>query len=161
MKERHWTLMDISPGSPQGQSLLRGILPDVSNPPGCGGGSDIGGARPGSAMPRSLLTLLLLALTLHCSPAAAATPIDWTTAGDEAATVLSSYLQVDTVNPQGHEDRAVDFLGTLLDREGIPWTEYTFRPGRSSLVARLKGSVPMRSDSSTDSIDQRTGMRPA
>lgn len=72
--------------------------------------------------------------------AAMAAPIDWDAAGSEAASVLSGYLQVDTVNPGGNEDRAVAFLGAALDREGIPWTSYPFAPGRASLVARLKGS---------------------
>lgn len=72
--------------------------------------------------------------------AAWAAPIDWAAAGGEAASLLSGYLQVDTVNPDGHEDRAVQFLGAVLDREGIPWTAYPFAPGRASLVARLKGS---------------------
>lgn len=83
--------------------------------------------------------LLCSILALLSSPVRAA-EVDWSSAGDEAVDVLSQYLRVDTVNPDGHEDRAVEFLGAILDKEGIPWTEYTFRPGRSSLVARLKGT---------------------
>ncbi len=87
-----------------------------------------------------MLLSSILALLNLTAPVASAADIDWNVAGDEAVGVLSRYLQVDTVNPDGHEDRAVEFLGAILDKEGIPWTEYTFRSGRSSLVARLKGT---------------------
>jgi acetylornithine deacetylase/succinyl-diaminopimelate desuccinylase-like protein len=85
-------------------------------------------------------SLVPWSLVLALQPAALAADPDWKAAGDEAASVLAQYLQVDTVNPDGNEDRAVAFLGGILDREGIPWVSYSFAPGRSSLVARLKGS---------------------
>lgn len=87
----------------------------------------------------ALLPLAVLG-ALAPNPAQAAPTPDWAAAGDEAAEVLSRYLQVDTVNPDGHEDRAVAFMGNLLDKEGIPWTSYPFDIGRSSLVARLKAT---------------------
>lgn len=109
--------------------------------------------------------LLLALASFVATPAVAATPApDWTTAGDEAAGVLSRYLQVDTVNPDGHEDRAVAFLGAILDQEGIPWTEYTFAPGRSSLVARLQGSgaeAPLCLVSHTDVVPSEAQFWPA
>ncbi len=81
-------------------------------------------------------------LILACPLARADAPAtpNWQVAGDEAAQTLSHYIQVDTVNPAGHEDRAVAFLGDILDKEGIPWTSYPFEVGRSSLVARLKAT---------------------
>ena len=40
---------------------------------------------------------------------------------DEAVAWLTRYLQIDTINPLGNESRAVDFIGTILDAEGIAW----------------------------------------
>ncbi len=66
--------------------------------------------------------------------------VDWNLASDEAVRTLSGYLAVDTVNPPGNEDRAVEYLGAILDREGISWSRIPLAEGRSSLVARLPGS---------------------
>lgn len=66
--------------------------------------------------------------------------IDWSQAQDEAVQRLSEYLQVDTVNPPGNEARGVAWLGSVLDREGIPWSELVLSPGRSSLIARLQAT---------------------
>ena len=46
--------------------------------------------------------------------------VDWDAAGDEAVTVLSEYLAVDTVNPEGNETRGARYLQQVLAREGIP-----------------------------------------
>ena len=110
----------------------------------------------------ALLASWSLVVTLQ--PAALAADPDWTVAGDEAAAVLAQYLQVDTVNPSGNEDRAVAFLGAILDREGIPWVSYPFAPGRSSLVARLKGSgaePPLCLVSHTDVVPSEPAFWPA
>ncbi len=66
--------------------------------------------------------------------------IDWRLAGDEAVSTLSAYLAVDSVNPPGNEDRAVAFLGAILDAEHVPWSTIPLAEGRSSLVARVKGT---------------------
>lgn len=66
--------------------------------------------------------------------------VDWRLAQDEAVSVLSDLLRVDTTNPPGNEDRATDFLGGILEREGIPFTRVPLAEGRSSLVARVAGS---------------------
>jgi len=66
--------------------------------------------------------------------------IDWAKAGDEAVAVLADYLRLDTTNPPGNEDLATAFLAGRLRQEGIEAEIVPLGPGRSSLVARLKGS---------------------
>ena len=66
--------------------------------------------------------------------------VDWDAAGGEAAAILSGYIQVDTVNPPGNETRGAEFLGSLLEAEGIPFEIHESAPGRGNLVARLEGS---------------------
>ncbi len=66
--------------------------------------------------------------------------VDWNIARDEAVRTLSGYLQVDTSNPPGNEQRGIEFLGALLDQEGIPWERVELSPDRASLVARLRGA---------------------
>jgi acetylornithine deacetylase/succinyl-diaminopimelate desuccinylase-like protein len=65
--------------------------------------------------------------------------VDWRIAGDEAVRTLSEYLQVDTINPPGNEDRGVEYLGKQLDELGIPWERIELEPGRASLIARVGG----------------------
>lgn len=49
-------------------------------------------------------------------------------------------LRFDTSDPPGREQPAVDFLKSVLEREGIPVEIFTLEPNRPNLVARLKGS---------------------
>jgi len=58
---------------------------------------------------------------------------------DEAVAWLTRYLQIDTINPPGNESRAVDFIGGILDAEGIAWQSAESAPGRGNLWARLEG----------------------
>ena len=67
------------------------------------------------------------------------TDIDWDDIGCEAARILSRYIRVDTTNPPGNEADAADFLGEQLSTESIPSTLYPSAPGRSNLLATLKG----------------------
>ena len=43
----------------------------------------------------------------------------------EAVELLSQYLQIDTTNPPGNENKGVKFLAGILEKEGI---EMNFRP---------------------------------
>ena len=67
--------------------------------------------------------------------------IDWEAWTRQATEWLSDYIRVDTVNPPGNETRAVEWLGRILDAEGIPWETYTPNgdESRKTLVARLSG----------------------
>jgi acetylornithine deacetylase/succinyl-diaminopimelate desuccinylase-like protein len=81
------------------------------------------------------LFLFIVALS---SPARAQTP-DWKTVEGEALKTLQSYVRINTSNPPGDVTKAADFLQDLLKGEGIDVTRYESAPGRSILLARLKG----------------------
>lgn len=90
------------------------------------------------------LALALLAPTYAKEAAPAAPiptlPVDWAAAGDETAALLSEYLQVDTLNPPGNEERGADFLAAKLAAAGIQSEKVQHAPGRASLIARLDGA---------------------
>ena len=65
--------------------------------------------------------------------------VDWDAVAEEAVTLLSEYIRVDTVNPPGNESRACDWLGDILDREGITYRLYDPGDQRATLVATLEG----------------------
>ncbi len=73
-------------------------------------------------------------------------PIDWDAWTEQATEWLSEYLRVDTVNPPGNETRACEWIGRILDAEGIPYelvyppvsdTDPTRDTSRATLVAKL------------------------
>ncbi|MCC6236966.1 MAG: M20/M25/M40 family metallo-hydrolase [Dehalococcoidia bacterium] len=66
--------------------------------------------------------------------------LDWDRLTEEATELLSSYIRVDTVNPPGNETRACEWLGPILDREGIPYRLVDPGRGRATLVATLPGT---------------------
>ncbi|NPV59861.1 MAG: M20/M25/M40 family metallo-hydrolase [Actinobacteria bacterium] len=66
--------------------------------------------------------------------------MDWDAIGDAAVSALAEYLRIDTTNPPGNEARGAEFLGSLLRGEGISFQLLETAPGRSSLLARLRGS---------------------
>ena len=81
--------------------------------------------------------LIATALSILCPPAlraqAGAPP-------DEAIKALQAYIRIDTSNPPGDVSRAADFLAGILEREGIPVKRFESAPGRSIVLARLKGT---------------------
>ncbi|MFB6286065.1 MAG: M20/M25/M40 family metallo-hydrolase [Candidatus Bipolaricaulia bacterium] len=68
--------------------------------------------------------------------------VDWSQVGDEATWLLSELLQIDTTNPPGNERAAADHLRRFLENEGIQSEFLEKEPGRTNLLARLKGSRP-------------------
>jgi acetylornithine deacetylase/succinyl-diaminopimelate desuccinylase-like protein len=64
---------------------------------------------------------------------------DWQALEEEAVTLLSRYIQIDTTNPPGNELKAAQFLKAIFDREGIEARILESAPGRASIYARLKG----------------------
>src|SRR3954471_12616427 len=82
--------------------------------------------------------LLPIVLLLASSGASAQTP-DWKAVEAEAVKTLQAYVRINTSNPPGDVTRAADYLHDLLKREGIDVTRYESGPGRSILLARLKG----------------------
>ena len=63
--------------------------------------------------------------------------IDWENVGMESVELLQEYIRIDTTNPDGNETRGAEFIGHLLDREGISYEIHESSPGRGNLIARL------------------------
>jgi acetylornithine deacetylase/succinyl-diaminopimelate desuccinylase-like protein len=55
--------------------------------------------------------------------------------------LLQEYVRIDTSNPPGDTTKAADFLASIFEREGIPFTRYESAPGKSIVYARLKATV--------------------
>src|SRR3954469_4869214 len=83
---------------------------------------------------RTALALVLAASTAPAQPA------DWKAVEAEALNTLKGYVRVNTSNPPGDVAKAADFLTDVLKREGIGVTRYESAPGRSIVLARLKGN---------------------
>ncbi|MEO6398487.1 MAG: M20/M25/M40 family metallo-hydrolase [Tepidiformaceae bacterium] len=73
----------------------------------------------------------------------AATP-DWDAVQNEAVDLLCAFLRIDTSNPPGNERLACDFIGELLEREGIPYELFDAGGDRVSLRAVLAGDGSKR-----------------
>ena len=64
---------------------------------------------------------------------------DWS-AGDETVALLQRLIRFNTTNPPGNEGEAAKFLVSLFESEGIEARMYEAAPGRSQVVARIKGT---------------------
>ncbi|MBM4261674.1 MAG: M20/M25/M40 family metallo-hydrolase [Deltaproteobacteria bacterium] len=80
--------------------------------------------------------LLLAALT---GQAHSAETLNWKALEDEAVSLLSRYVQIDTTNPPGNEMKAAQFLKAIFDKEGIENRVIESAPGRANFYARLPG----------------------
>jgi acetylornithine deacetylase/succinyl-diaminopimelate desuccinylase-like protein len=58
----------------------------------------------------------------------------------ESVELLSQYLQVDTTNPPGNENKGVEFLAGILEKEGLEYKTFEASAGRSSIKAVLPGT---------------------
>src|SRR3954469_22283317 len=92
-----------------------------------------------SQMLRTLLALPLAAAAFAAEPA-----VDWKSVHAEALKHYQSVVRIDSTNPPGNETRVVEYLKSVLDREGIASQVFTLEPGRGNLVARLKGNGSKR-----------------
>jgi acetylornithine deacetylase/succinyl-diaminopimelate desuccinylase-like protein len=90
---------------------------------------------------RVLGALLITALLPTSS--AAQVP-DWRRVEAEAIETLQSYLRINTSIPPGDVTKAADLVAGLLEREGIPAKRFESGPGRSIVMATLKGSGPAK-----------------
>src|SRR5215469_4709996 len=66
-------------------------------------------------------------------------PLDYGKLTQEAADLLSKYLQIDTTNPPGNELPAAKLLREKFLEDGIPATVWEPQPGRGIVAARLHG----------------------
>jgi acetylornithine deacetylase/succinyl-diaminopimelate desuccinylase-like protein len=66
-------------------------------------------------------------------------PPDYRKLTQEAAALLSKYIQIDTTNPPGNELPAAKLLREKFLEDGIPATVWEPQPGRGIVAARLHG----------------------
>jgi acetylornithine deacetylase/succinyl-diaminopimelate desuccinylase-like protein len=83
--------------------------------------------------------IFALALVFAGSARGAELAMDWQAVENEAVSLLSRYIQIDTTNPPGNETRAAQFFKGIFDREGIESRIIESAPGRGSIYARLRG----------------------
>ena len=69
---------------------------------------------------------------------------DWTKLNGEALKHFQALIRIDTQDPPGFEQPAVEYLKKVLEAEGIPVKVFALDPKRPNLVARLKGSGKKR-----------------
>jgi acetylornithine deacetylase/succinyl-diaminopimelate desuccinylase-like protein len=88
----------------------------------------------------------VIALTIALVSGASALSQDayWAGVQTEATRLLQQYVRIDTSVPPGDVTKAADLLQGVLEKEGIPVSRYESGPGRSILVARLKGTGPAK-----------------
>jgi acetylornithine deacetylase/succinyl-diaminopimelate desuccinylase-like protein len=60
----------------------------------------------------------------------------------DAIQYLQALVRLNTVSPPGNEVLATDYIGAILDGEGIEYTVVESAPGRANLVARLRATNP-------------------
>jgi acetylornithine deacetylase/succinyl-diaminopimelate desuccinylase-like protein len=84
------------------------------------------------------------ALALVLPRGAGAQDAYWAGVQTEASRLLQQYVRIDTSVPPGDVTRAADLLEGVLEKEGIPVTRYESGPGRSIILARLKGTGPAK-----------------
>ena len=70
--------------------------------------------------------------------------VNWKSQRAEILQHFRSLVQIDTSNPPGNERRVVEYLKSVLDKEGIPSQICALDPERPNLVARLKGNGSRR-----------------
>jgi acetylornithine deacetylase/succinyl-diaminopimelate desuccinylase-like protein len=66
-------------------------------------------------------------------------PIDWSATNDESVALFRDLLRIETVNPPGNERPAAEHLARLFAKEAIEHELLERKPGRTSVVARLRG----------------------
>jgi acetylornithine deacetylase/succinyl-diaminopimelate desuccinylase-like protein len=80
----------------------------------------------------------LLALFVSRVFAAPAGP-DWSAVRGEIRDYYFHILSIDSSNPPGNETKVVDYLRSVLDKEGIAYETFALDPARANLVVRIKG----------------------
>jgi len=67
--------------------------------------------------------------------------INWKEIVDEAANLLSQYIQINTTNPPGNEEEAVEFLAGILKNEGFQPEILGSGNQRSNILCKIRGST--------------------
>jgi acetylornithine deacetylase/succinyl-diaminopimelate desuccinylase-like protein len=87
-----------------------------------------------------LVVFLLSADTPRAQPAVP----DWGALEAETMRHFQAILRLDTSNPPGNESQAVEYLESVLKKEGIETRRFASDPARANLVARLRGTGSKR-----------------
>jgi acetylornithine deacetylase/succinyl-diaminopimelate desuccinylase-like protein len=94
---------------------------------------------------RRQLTSIGLAILATAGVLAQARPQpDWKALEPETLRHFQSLVRIETMDPPGREELAAAYLVQALQQEGIPTQTFTLEPGRTNVVARLKGSGRQR-----------------
>ena len=84
--------------------------------------------------------MALLFFLLALSAWAAEPVVDWEKLKAETLQHYQAVVRMNTSNPPGNETQVVNYLKSVLDREGINSQIFAREPSRANLVARLKGN---------------------
>jgi acetylornithine deacetylase/succinyl-diaminopimelate desuccinylase-like protein len=90
-----------------------------------------------------LALLLAVALCLGSGPARAQAQSpspEVAKISEEALDWLAGLIKINTTNPPGNELASAKYLGSILEKEGIPYEILETAPGRAVIVARLQSS---------------------
>lgn len=93
---------------------------------------------------RIFSTLVVSLWLCLVSPLLAAMEPDWQKLESDALNTLVDLIKLDTSQPAGNEYLATDYLGKRLKAEGIDYRIFEAEPGRSNIVARIKGNGSKR-----------------
>ena len=85
------------------------------------------------------LYALVFVLVIASTVMAGEPEVAWKDLEEEAVSLLSRYIQIDTTNPPGNEIKAAQFFKGIFDREGIESRIIESAQGRGNIYARLKG----------------------
>ncbi len=88
--------------------------------------------------------LSLIATLLFVGGTASAQQLDWNKIEEETMRHFQAILRLDTSNPPGNEKLVVDYLKSVLDKEGIETKIFANDPNRPNLVARIRGNGKQR-----------------
>jgi acetylornithine deacetylase/succinyl-diaminopimelate desuccinylase-like protein len=69
---------------------------------------------------------------------------DWSKLEEETLRHFQAILRIDSSDPPGNEAPVVEYLKSVLDREGIETKVFALDPKRPNLVARLRGNGKKR-----------------
>jgi len=92
----------------------------------------------------SLASILAFVSALVVAVGGQTPTVDWKSQHAEILKHFRALVQLDTSNPPGNERRAVEYLKSVLDAEGIPSKTFALDPNRPNLVARIKGNGSKR-----------------
>ena len=67
----------------------------------------------------------------------------WDAVRAEVTTILQEMIRFDTTNPPGNETACLEYVASVLRKDGIESALLESKPTRGNLVAQLKGDGSM------------------